>query len=548
MRRNRLAKLTWLAAGLTVAWAASAGAALPRTNPDSVRVRVELRSGQLFATARLSYAASAAGAEAAFLLGVDFGVDSVRGTTGPLAWSEQTAPPAAGQAAARRVIVPLPPPAAGAAERPRVRFTVSYHGAPPAPDPWALRLDPRQGCLPIAPGAAPWWVIELPGCDPASVGGAGRAVDDEAGGAVVAVPLPCVCPCLVVSRDGPLPWRASTAGDATALACLAAEPGADAGPLARRALRLLAWAERAWGPWPWQRLLVVADADPAAAPRSWPGLIELPASARADTSLAADVALLHELLHGWFGLAVRAPAQGDWSEGLCALLADHDLRAHADPAAAATFRHGLLWQFTQLAGGPRDVPLADCPAADPASAPLTYGKGLFFQLALRREVGAERFHAGWRELLARRRGAAATWADVYACLAVPGDTRLAPLFGAWLEQTGAPRFEIREAGYDRSRREVRLTVAQLVSRPTSRGLRQRSPWPLRLPIQPAGSSAPAVWVVMDHTEATWRLPVDPRPSAILVDPQWEVFRLIEGDGRLAAPINGSAPAPARDRR
>ncbi|MHB8079647.1 MAG: gluzincin family metallopeptidase, partial [Candidatus Krumholzibacteriia bacterium] len=399
---------------------------------------------------------------------------------------------------------------------------------PPARGAWSFLLRPGDLFHPLAPGAPLAWRVELPGVDAATVAGNVVAV-----GAAYRTPRP-VAALYLLGAPRPLPWR--TAGE-TRLACLA--PGGEAAPAASwdRLERLLARARGDWGPYPWPTLVVVPDPARGDRSRAYPGVIETGPPAE---GTAGDAALLHELLHGWFGLGVAAPPRGDWSEGLCALLADHDLRAAAAPAEAARFRRGLLRRFTALAGTPADVPLRDYAPGDTATDVVGYGKGLFFFLELRRELGEAAFVAGLRRLESRHAGGRADWSDLFRCFPVDASGDLAAFFTARLDRPGGPRLSIADAAYDRTRREVRVTLRQRTPA-TGPGLdAPAAPWPLRVRLRLDGLSGAPLWIALDREEQTCRLPAATAPAAVTVDPFWETFRLLDAADPPRAPRRGGS--------
>ncbi len=507
---------------LPVAGARPAAAATPAALPDSAHVRLAVAGDTLTAAATLVYAAAAAGGEAAFELDPSFRIAAVRVDGREPAWREEIV--ASGARAVRRCIVSLPPPSPTAKARGAPRVAVEYAGPRPDPGPWSLRLEPQDLWHPAVPGAAPLWVVDLADVSAAAVGGTGTTTPRPGGGARLAPPLRCAAPVVLVSTGASLPWQPA---GGIPLACVGpgGHPADDA--LRRRLERLLARACADWGPWPWDSLLVVAGAPGLEHARAWPGVIELSAAAAADTSLAGEAGLYHELLHGWFGMAVRTPARGDWSEGLCALLADHDLRAERDPALAARLRRDLLFGFAAVAGGPHDVPLTASQAGDPEAAPVLYGKSLFCHLALREALGAPAHAAALRRLVARHAGRELDWRAFCRVLREAGGPAVSLLGEVWLEARGAPRLAPPRFGYDRARREIRLTLAQL---PTGRD----PVWPLRLPARLDGLRAAPLRLEMSRREQTWRVPAPMAPAGVTVDPDWEVFRLVTGDGALVA--------------
>jgi hypothetical protein len=524
-----------LAVLLLLTWTATARPAPPppiAATPDSAWLRLTLAPERLTGLARLWYPADEGPGEARLLLGAAYTISAVRVDGQPAVWRETAAPgdssdrdlaPATWRAArALRVTLPTP-----AVPRPSVRVVeIAYDGAHQPLAPWSFLLRPGDLFHPLVPGTSLAWRVELPGIDAATV--AGNLVTVDAG---YRTPRP-VAALYLLGALHPLEWRA--VGE-TQLACLA-PPGETTPPATwDRLTRLLERARGDWGPYPWPTLVIVPDPARGDRPRAYPGVIETGPVAE---GVAGDAALLHEILHGWFGLGVATPPRGDWSEGLCALLADHDLRAADRPGAAALFRRGLLRRFTALAGTPADVPLRDYAPGDTATDVVGYGKGLFFFLELRRELGEARFVEGLRRLQSRHGGGQADWSDLFRCFPADASGDLVFFFTAWLDRPGGPRLVADNATYDRARHEVRVNICQLA---TATGLRlgpPPAPWPLHVRLRLDGLSSAPVMVALDRAERTCRLPAAVTPTAVTVDPFWETFRLLEDPDPPRAPLGG----------
>jgi len=500
--------------------------------PDSAWLRLTFAPERLTGLARLWYRAGEEPGEARLLLGAAYAISDVTVDGRPAVWRATAAagdtsdrdPAPAPWRAARVLRVSLP---AKPAPRPATRVVeIAYNGEYQARAPWSFRLRPGDLFHPLAPDTPLAWRVELPGVDAATV--AGNVVPAGAGHRT---PRP-VAALYLLGTPQPLPWR--TVGE-TRLACLAPAGGTALPAAWDRLTRLLTRAQADWGPYPWPTLVIVPDTARGDRPRTYPGVIETGPVAE---GVAGDAALLHEILHGWFGLGVAAPPRGDWSEGLCALLADHDLRVAASPAAAALFRRGLLRRFTALAGTPADVPLCQYAPGDTATDVVGYGKGLFFFLELRRELGEARFVEGLQRLQSRHGGKRADWSDLFRCFPADASADLASFFAAWLDRPGGPRLSAGAAAYDRARREVRLTVNQ---NSLAAGLRPGdppAPWPLRVRLRLDGLSSPPVWVALDRAEQTCRLPAATAPAGVTVDPFWETFRLLDDTDPPRARLGG----------
>jgi hypothetical protein len=423
---------------------------------------------------------------------------------------------------------------------------LAYSGPLPEAGAWAVRLLPEDLFCPFTPGTLTAYRLELPGVDPARCAGTARAEPDGNGGAVLVPARPVASLCLLERVEGAIPWRRCAHWD---LACLDAGGDPAAEPVWNEAAAGLAAAESLWGGYPWPSLVALCNGAPDGRPRSYPGVIDGlapfgPAAAAGD-SISWRAALRHELLHGWFGVGVpTAPGHGDWSEGLCALLADNDVRAASDPRAAARFRHGLLLRLEQVAGSPADVPLGQYRQDVGDAAPVGYGKGLFFFLELRRRLGAAPFQAALRRFAGQRMGRPSTWSDLLeACQAESRGTDLRPLFAAWLEARGLPELRIESAQWRALAREARLVLAIAPASGAGGSAGEGPPpgrsLPLLVPVRFDGLSGEPAVARLDRAEQAFLFPLPYQPASVTIDPDYEVLRA-PGRGPLTVPLS---PAP-----
>lgn len=591
-----VASLAAAALGAMFLVAAAASAAAPPARPApattaagaralplaAAELRLETTGGRLQATARLVFAPGAG--EPVFLLGRRFGITAVRCGGRDVAWRGIAPAEAAGLFAAPltgaaagtgadsalagtvQVVALAAPPRPAAAAAATDTFEVRYCGPLPDPGPWELRLRPGDLFHPLSPGAAVAWTLRLPDATPARLAGPAPARPEPGGGAVLAPLRPLPAFALYATRADSVPWR-EVAG--VSVACL----GADGRPAAEaawaRLAHALALATADWGPYPWPCLATVEDGPPGGRPRSLAGLItNLPpagaeepftgagASGGADVRAGADVSagdagavadpageagttatLLHEVLHGWFGLAVPTdPERGDWSEGLCALLADHDRRAVHNPRWAAELRRQILRRYAAVAGTPADVPLALW-RPESGVPDVGYGKGLFFWLTLRRWLGEPTFRTALRAFLASRLGRPTGWGPLRAAFLdqLPERNRgeAATFFDAWLERPGAPRLTVTAAEWRPLAREARVVLRQEAA--AGAGV-AASPWPLWVTVRFEGLSSPPFAALMREVEQVLRCPVPLQVGTVTVDPDAEAFRLLETDEPLSARV------------
>lgn len=281
------------------------------------------------------------------------------------------------------------------------------------------------------------------------------------------------------------------------------------------------------GPYPYSGFDIVAGPLPVGL--GFPGLAYvsrriLPLPFMQTTSFA------HEIVHNWWGNAVEvAYESGNWAEGLTTYMADYALAAAEGPEAARAMRLAWLRDFNALPAE-RDRPLrAFVAKAHDAGQIVGYNKAAFLFHMLYRRAGEAGFAAAIQRFYADHRFRRTSWDDLRRSFEASSGQGLGGFFAQWLERPGAPRLQL--AAVDRRRTDQGWEV--------SLTLRQDAPvYSLLVPVEIATEQGPR-WqdVTLDTAERTVVLPVEARPLAVAVDPDYDLFR------RLAP---GEAPPILRD--
>jgi hypothetical protein len=151
--------------------------------------------------------------------------------------------------------------------------------------------------------------------------------------------------------------------------------------------------------------------------------------------------LPHEILHNWWGNGVWVDyANGNWSEGLTAYLADHWMQERE--GKGDQYRLKALQRYSNFAARGEDMPLlAFVSRHDDSTQSVGYSKSLMLFHMLRGALGDDAFVAGlqrlWRDYRYRRVG----FTDAVRAITGP-DTATAQRFMPWLERTGAPSIRL----------------------------------------------------------------------------------------------------------
>lgn len=281
-----------------------------------------------------------------------------------------------------------------------------------------------------------------------------------------------------------------------------------------RAAGYVARFAAAIGPPPFSCFSVVAGPLPVGL--GFPGLTYvgsrvLPLPYMATTSLA------HEVLHGWWGNGVRIDArEGNWAEGLTTLLADHDLAAETDPAAAREMRERWLRDYAALTPADDVAPRTFRAKRHGRAQTIGYHKVAMTLLMLRDRIGADAFAAGLRHFWTEHRLHSADWSDLRHAFATAAREPLDAFLAQWLDRPGAPALRVERAQALRTDSGWALDLVLVQDEPA---------FDLALPIEvetTAGAVVRTVQVAAARTAV--RLPVAAEPRRLRLDPDYRVFR------------------------
>ncbi|HSH68310.1 MAG TPA: M20/M25/M40 family metallo-hydrolase [Deferrisomatales bacterium] len=232
----------------------------------------------------------------------------------------------------------------------------------------------------------------------------------------------------------------------------------------------------------------------------------------------------HEILHNWWGNGVYVDWQsGNWCEGLTAYLADHLIQEGR--GQGAEHRQTTLQKYADYvsAEGTRDFPLVEFTSRHSAATEAVgYGKALMFYHMLRRELGDQTFIAGLRRLYAEKLFQLATFDDIRRALEEASGHDLSTSFLQWTRRVGAPQ----------------LAAGGVALRPAGDGWRLAfsvrqtqggEPYRLTVPVvvTTADGTAHRESVLLDRETAEFQLSLAERPVRVDVDPEFDLFRLLD---------------------
>jgi hypothetical protein len=234
----------------------------------------------------------------------------------------------------------------------------------------------------------------------------------------------------------------------------------------------------------------------------------------------------HELLHNWWGNSVYVEFDtGNWCEGLTAYMADHLFAEQR--GEGETYRRATLKKYTDMVSSGEDFPLSEFGSRhSAASEAVGYGKCMMLFHMARRSVGDEAFLAALSLFDREHRFSRASFSDIADAFTDETGGDWVPFIKEWVERTGAPRLEIREARVEEGAPgEAPWRVAIHL-----RQIQQEEPYPLTVPVAVTidGQEEP-VWAEAGSCvrDCIVEVPCEARPLRVDVDPAFDVMRRLD---------------------
>jgi len=229
----------------------------------------------------------------------------------------------------------------------------------------------------------------------------------------------------------------------------------------------------------------------------------------------------HELLHNWWGNSVYVDFEsGNWCEGITAYLADHLIKEGR--GAGEEYRRETLQKFSNFVNEQNDFPLREFRSRhDGASESIGYGKSLMMWHTLRQKIGDESFIDGLRRFYTDNKYKTASFDDMRIAMEASTGIDLQGFFEQWVNRTGAPNLAIKNTSTDMSGGMYRLNLT----------LEQRQAgeaFDIDVPVYVATKNGIATFVFnMSRKEQGYQIMVDGKPLQIAIDPQYDVFRILD---------------------
>ncbi len=228
----------------------------------------------------------------------------------------------------------------------------------------------------------------------------------------------------------------------------------------------------------------------------------------------------HEILHNWWGNSVFVDyLSGNWCEGLTAYMADHLIQEQR--GKGQEYRRGILQKYRDYVKEGRDFPLTEFRSRHSAATEAVgYGKTAMVFHMLRRRVGDDGFRGALQRFYREFRGKRAAFAGVQKSFEGVTGEELGGFFDQWVTRPGAPSLSV-SAG-------VRDTAGSFRIEGRLDQLAGGEPFVLEVPVVvQTATGTETTTVRIDEVRNWFDLTVEEPPLALHVDPEFDVFRLLD---------------------
>ncbi len=245
----------------------------------------------------------------------------------------------------------------------------------------------------------------------------------------------------------------------------------------------------------------------------------------------------HEIAHCWWGNGVYVDyAQGNWSEGLTAYVADYRFKELKSPKAAQDHRRQWLRNYATLVAPKNDFALDRFQSRnDPITRTIGYDKGAMVFHMIRRILGEEAFWGALRDIYRNRLFKQTSWSDLQHAFETRGKQSLQDFFDQWVYRRGAPRFSLDgvRAEHTGTSWKVKGQIIQL---------RPYFSFPLMLTIKTREQTA-IHKIFVSGRATSFELNSDHRPQKLTADRDDDIFRRLS-PSEIPSAVNTLKSSPS----
>ncbi|NPA94009.1 MAG: PDZ domain-containing protein [Thermodesulfobacteria bacterium] len=237
-----------------------------------------------------------------------------------------------------------------------------------------------------------------------------------------------------------------------------------------------------------------------------------------DKPFVADVSLIHEFVHSWFGNSVFvAPQGGNWCEGLTTYMADYLNQEKA--GKGLEYRHDILADYKSYVHPSNAFPLSQFQFRfDRVSKAIGYGKCAMVFHMLRKMAGDETFFGALSSLSKEYRFKQASWDDIQRVFSKAMQRDLSAFFKQWLSRKDVPHLALEGATEEKQEDgsfKVKITIVQ----------KNEQPYELDVPVRILTSTSSKTFTVKTKGfKTTSEFSVSGWPRLVVIDPGFNIMR------------------------
>ncbi len=234
-----------------------------------------------------------------------------------------------------------------------------------------------------------------------------------------------------------------------------------------------------------------------------------------------DSSLGHEILHSWFGNAIRLDGTGNWCEGLTTYLADQSYAEEEGKGVA--YRKNQLLHYQSYVHPDNITALIDFQSGGDAQPTprkmraIGYNKASMLFHSLRQETGDKVFFAALKEISSKFRYQKIGWTDIETVFSKTAGKDLHLFFGQWLLRRDIPAFSADRFSIDQKGGDSILSF-HLVQQ-------NEAPYRLQIPLLiKTGNGEEKQVIEVDSLDQEVTVTVDSLPTELILDPDYSLMR------------------------
>ncbi|MBI1933083.1 MAG: M20/M25/M40 family metallo-hydrolase [Ignavibacteriales bacterium] len=229
----------------------------------------------------------------------------------------------------------------------------------------------------------------------------------------------------------------------------------------------------------------------------------------------------HELLHNYWGNSVYVDFnKGNWCEGLTAYMADHLIKEQR--GQAEEYRRSTLQKFTDYVKTNNDFPLNTFISRhNAASEAIGYGKSSMVFHMLRNLVGDENFTKAFQVFNRNNKFKKASFDDIRISFEEVTGKDLKWFFDQWIGRTGAPQLSLENVKVEQFGNVYNLSFS-------IKQIQKEDVYKITVPVAIIYKDETKIEnCELNDKNGKISLTLNAEPLKVFVDPQFDVFRILD---------------------